>query len=164
LRIDADIAHMALPVGPVLMGAKAIAPSLSPEAAKFARKLVSERQLKRRAHDIAWERGGKVGQVTFFDGLKRWVVVDRAGTPIVAVPLYDDGSEEALAKALAGVDFGRCMHAPDPELKEQKRREEELRVTAKAQEKAEQRAEKQRRKAEENRRKVNATAAKDVTA
>ena len=49
---------------------------------------------------------------------------------------YDNGSEEALAEALAGVDFGRCMHAPVPELK----------------------AEKQRHKAEEKRRKAHAVA------
>ena len=160
MRCDADIADMPLPIGPVLVGAKAVAPSLSPEAMKLAKKLVSDRQLKRRAHDIAWQRGGKVGQVTFLDGVKRWVVVDRASTPIIAVPQYDDGSEEALAKALAGVDLARCVHAPDAELKEQKRREEEQRATAKAQEKAE----KQRRSAEEKRRKAQAKVAEDVPA
>jgi hypothetical protein len=122
LRCHADIAHMPLPIGPVLVGAKAVAPSLSPEAMKLAKKLVSDRQLKRRAH----------------------------------------GSEDALAKALDGVDLARCMHAPDAELKEQKRREEEQRATAKAQEKAEQQAEKQRRSAEENRRKAQAKAAEDL--
>jgi enoyl-CoA hydratase/carnithine racemase len=162
LRCHADIAHMPLPIGPVLVGAKAVAPSLSPEAMKLAKKLVSDRQLKRRAHDIAWQRSGKVGQVTFLDGVKRWVVVDQAGTPIIAVPQYDDGSEDALAKALDGVDLARCMHAPDAELKEQKRREEEQRATAKAQEKAEQQAEKQRRSAEENRSKAQAKAAEDL--
>lgn len=133
---------MALPLGLALNGAKAIAPTVGPEAAKYAKKLIGEWQLKRRAHDIAWQRGGKVGQVTFLDGVKRWVVVDGAGTPIIAVPSYDDGSAEALAEALAGIDFGRCMHAPDRELK----------------------AEKQRDKAEEKRRKAHAKAAKDPSA
>ena len=155
---------MALPIGLALTGAKAIAPSLSPEAAKFAKKLVVERQLKRRAHDLAWERGGKVGQVTFLDGVKRWVVVDRTGAPIVAVPPYENGSKEALATALGDVDLERCMRAPDPELKEQKRQEDELRDAAKAKEKAAKRAEKQRRNAEESDRKALAGAAEDVTA
>ncbi len=66
-----------------------------------------------------------------------------------------------IGPALKGAKaFGRCMHAPDPELKEQKRREEEQRATDKAQEKSE----KQRRKAEENRRKAHAKAAKNVAA
>jgi hypothetical protein len=154
---------MPLPIAPVLVGLKTIAPTLGPEAAKVAKKLASERQLKRQAHDIAWQRGGKVGQVTFLDGAKRWVVVDRAGTPIVAVPAYD-ASEEALAKALADVDLDRCMHAPDPELKEQKRLEAELRDAAKANEKAERRAEKERRNAEESSRKALAKAADDAAA
>ena len=87
-------------------------------------------------------------------------VVDPTGKPILAVPPYDDGSEETLAKALAGVDLGRCMHASDLELKEQRRRDEEQRAAAKAEKKAE----KQRRSAEENGRKALAKAAKDVTA
>jgi hypothetical protein len=124
---------MPLPVASAWKVAKAVAPTVGPEVAKVAKNLAGNRQFRRRAHDMAWERNGRVGQVTFTDGQKRWVVVDSSGVPIASVPPFGDASREALSTGLAGVDFDRCMNQPDRDVKEQRRQQDEERKSAKAQ-------------------------------
>lgn len=118
---------MAIQLTVALTILKKLGPVVGPEAVNQAKKLIGANTLKKTAHDLAYQRGGRVGEVTFLDGAKRWVAVDAGDKPIAAFPPYDDGSPEALAKGLQGVDLDRCMRKPDPELKEEKRREKEQR-------------------------------------
>src|SRR5688572_11456215 len=102
---------------------KQVGPIIGPQAVMFAKKMLGANDLKKTAHNLAYDRGGRVGEVTFLDGGRRWVAVDADDKPLAAFPPYDDGSDEALVRGLKGVDFSRCMRAPDPELREARRRQ-----------------------------------------
>jgi hypothetical protein len=96
----------------VIKVVKIAAPIVGPPAAAVLRKVAGERQQRRTAHDMARQRNGKVGTVTFLDGERRWVVVDRENRPLASVPRYGDGSRETLTAALEGVDLEACTWEP----------------------------------------------------
>jgi hypothetical protein len=120
---------MAVPVGPALAAAKTFAPKVlsmvgpiaGKEATKAATTVASNRKCKRRAHDMAYERNGRYGQVTFSDGIRRWVVAGSDGDVCVSFPALEDSSPGHLREQLAGVDLAKCLRVPEKQLKEEQK-------------------------------------------
>ena len=83
---------MAVPIVPALALAKVFAPKVlsmvgpiaGKEAAKAATTVAGNKKCKRLAHDMAYERRGRYGQVTFNDGIRRWVVAGSTGEACVS--------------------------------------------------------------------------------
>ena len=120
---------MAVPVGAALAAAKVLAPKVlslvgptaGPEAAKVAKTFTGNKKDKRRAHDMAYERNGRYGQVTFNDGVRRWVVAGSDGKAFVSFPALEDRSPEHLREQLAGVDLAKCLRVAEKQTKEEQK-------------------------------------------
>jgi hypothetical protein len=59
-------------------------------AAKAAQTIAGNKKCKKRAHDMAYERNGRYGQVTFSDGIRRWVVAGSDGEVFLSFPALQD--------------------------------------------------------------------------
>jgi hypothetical protein len=120
---------MAVPVGAALVAAKTLAPKVlsmvgptaGEEAAKAAKTIAGNKKCKKRAHDMAYERNGRYGQVTFSDGIRRWVVAGSDGEVFVSFPALNDPSPGHLREQLAGVDLAKCLRVPEKQTKEEQK-------------------------------------------
>jgi hypothetical protein len=120
---------MAIPIGPALVAAKTYAPKVlgvvgpfaGKEAAKAAATVTSNKKCKRRAHDMAYERNGRYGQVTFSDGIRRWVVAGSDGEVCASFPALTDSSPGHLREQLVGVDLAKCLRVPEKQIKEEQK-------------------------------------------
>ena len=110
-----EVAKVAKKAGPLVLP---VLPVVAKEAQKIANKATAASQDKKRAHAMAWQCHGKMGQIAFADGTRRWVVASEDLRPIASIPAFQ--TPEALAQALAGVDLERCLTAPKQELKAEK--------------------------------------------
>lgn len=118
---------MAVPVAAALVAVKTFAPKVismvgpyaGKEATRAATTVASNRKCKRRAHDMAYERNGRYGQVTFSDGIRRWVVAGSDGEVCVSFPPLEDSSPGHLREQLAGVDLAKCLRVPEKQVKEE---------------------------------------------
>ena len=118
---------MAVPIAAMLTVAKPfvpkvlslMAPIAGKEAPRVAAVVAGNKKCKRRAHDMAYERRGRYGQVTFSDGVRRWVVVGSDGEACASFPALTDCSVGHLREQLIGVDFSRCLRVPEKEIKEE---------------------------------------------
>ena len=123
---------MAVPI-PALAMAKAFAPKVltvvgplaGNEAAKAAATVAGNKKWKRLAHDMAYERCGRYGQVTFSDGIRRWVVAGSDGEACASFPAFEDSSSGHLREQLVGVDFARCLRVPEKQTKEEQKSSKE---------------------------------------
>ena len=88
---------------------------------KAATIVAGNRKCKRRAHDMAYERNGRYGQVTFSDGIKRWVVTGSDGKSCASFPALEDDSSGHLREQLFGVNLSRCLHVPERQIKEEQK-------------------------------------------
>jgi hypothetical protein len=105
-------------------GPKAIAvvgPVVGEKAAKAAKTVTSNKKYKKLAHDMAYERNGRYGQITFGDGLRRWVVSGGDGEVLRSFPALDDPSTKHLREQLVGVDLAECLRVPEKQVKEEQK-------------------------------------------
>ena len=120
---------MAVPIGPVIAVAKPFAPKVlsvvgpiaGNEVLKAATTVAGNKKCKRRAHDIAYERNGRYGQVTFSDGIRRWVVAGSDGEVCASFPALKDSSPGHLREQLVGVDLAKCLRVPEKQIKEEQK-------------------------------------------
>ena len=73
------------------------------------------------AHDMAYERNGRYGQITFNDGIRRWVVAGVTARSSVSFPALDDPSTKHLQEQLVGVDLAKCLRVPKKQVKEEQK-------------------------------------------
>ena len=116
---------MALPLAAAFRALKVVGPVVGPEGVKLAKKILGSKNLKTAAHEMAWQRGGLVGEVRFADGAKRWVVVSADHEPIAAFPPYGTGDASSLEEGLRGIDFERCVGPPIQQQKHEKQAEKD---------------------------------------
>jgi hypothetical protein len=117
---------MAVPIGAALAAAKPLAPKVlgvvgpiaGREALKVATAVTGNKKCKRRAHDMAYDRNGRYGQVTFSDGIRRWVVAGSDGEVCASFPPLEDSSPGHLREQLVGVDLAKCLRVPEKQVKE----------------------------------------------
>ena len=105
-------------------GPKAVAvvgPVVGEKAANAAKTVTSNKKHKKLAHDMAYQRNGRYGQVTFDDGVRRWVVAGADGEVFRSFPALDDPSPEHLREQLVGVDLTKCLHVPEKQVKEEQK-------------------------------------------
>jgi len=95
-----------------------VGPIVSEKAAETAKTVTSNKKYKKLAHDMAYERNGRYGPVTFNDGLRRWVVAGGDGEVFRSFPALDDPSTEHLREQLVGVDLAKCLRVPEKQIKE----------------------------------------------
>src|SRR3954451_6684353 len=117
-------------------------PIVAKEGPRLAEKAFGAQQDRKRAHQMAWDRRGKVGQVTFLDGTRRWIVADADLTPVASIPTYKNGTPEDLAEGTAGVNLARCLGAPAQEVRQEKQRADAQRKGEKAERKAREKSQK----------------------
>ncbi len=117
---------MPIPLAPVLAVATkygptvvtVVGPVVREKAAEAAKAVTSNNKHKKLAHDMAFERNGRYGQITFNDGVRRWVVAGGDGEPCRSFPALDDSSTEHLKRQLVGVDLAKCLRVPEKQVKE----------------------------------------------
>jgi hypothetical protein len=114
------------PIIPVVTkyGPKAITmfgPVVGRKAAKAAQTVTSNKKYKKLAHDMAYERNGRYGQITFDDGVRRWVVAGGDGEVLKSFPALDNTSTNHLREQLVGVDLAKCLRGPEKQAKEAQR-------------------------------------------
>ena len=105
-------------------GPKAVAvvgPVIGPTAANAVKTVTSNKKYKKLAHDMAYERNGRYGQITFGDGVRRWVVAGVDGEAFKSFPALDDPSTEHLREQLVGVDLAKCLCVPKKQVKEEQK-------------------------------------------
>lgn len=120
---------MPVPLAPVIAvatkyGPKAVAalgPVVGEKAAKAAKTVTSNKRYKKLAHDMAYERNGRYGQITFDDGARRWVVSGGDGEAFKSFPALDDPSTKHLREQLVGVDLTKCLRVPEKQVKEEQK-------------------------------------------
>ena len=120
---------MAVPIGPMIAVVKPFAPKVlsvvgpiaGDQALKVATTVTGNKKRKRRAHDMAYERTGRYGQVTFSDGIRRWVVAGNDGEVCASFPALEDPSPSHLREQLVGVDLAKCLRAPEKQIKEEQK-------------------------------------------
>ena len=103
-------------------GPKAVAvvgPVVGEKAAEAAKTVATNKKYKKLAHDMAYERNGRYGQITFDDGVRRWVVAGNDGEVFRSFPVLDDPSTEHLREQLVGVDLTKCLRVPEKQAKEE---------------------------------------------
>ena len=105
-------------------GPKAVAvdgPVVGQKAAEAAKTVTSNKKYKKLAHDTAYERNGRYGQITFDDGVRRWVVAGGDGEVFRSFPALDDPSTKHLREQLDGVDLAKCLRVPEKQVKEEQK-------------------------------------------
>ena len=105
-------------------GPKAVAvfgPVVGEKAAETAKTVASNKKYKKLAHDMAYERNGRYGQITFDDGVRRWVVAGGDGEIFRSFPVLDDPSTKHLREQLVGVDLAKCLRVPEKQVKEEQK-------------------------------------------
>ena len=120
---------MPVAIAPVIAAAKIYAPTaatvavpvVSEATAKAAKSVANNRKHKKLAHDMAYQRNGRYGQITFDDGVRRWVVAGVDGEAFKSVPALDDPSTDHLREQLAGVDLAKCLRVPEKQVKEEQK-------------------------------------------
>jgi hypothetical protein len=95
-----------------------VGPIVGEKAAKAAKTVAANRKHKKLAHDMAYERNGRYGQITFDDGVRRWVVAGGDGEVVKSFPGLDNPSTEHLREQLVGVDLTKCLRVPEKQAKE----------------------------------------------
>lgn len=98
-----------------------VGPVVGEKAAKAAMTVTSNKKYKKRAHDMAYERNGRYGQITFNDGIRRWVVARGDGEVFRSFPALDDPSTKHLQEQLVGVDLAKCLRVPKKQVKEEQK-------------------------------------------
>lgn len=99
-----------------------VGPVVGRSAAKTAKTVTSNKKHRKLAHDMAYERNGRYGQITFNDGVRRWVVSGSDGEPFKSFPALDDPSKQHLREQLAGVDLAKCLRVPEKQVEDEKGR------------------------------------------
>ena len=99
-----------------------VGPVVGQKAAKAAKTVTSNKKYKKLAHDMAYERNGRYGQITFDDGVRRWVVAGGDGEVFRSFPALDDPSTKHLQEQLVGVDLAKCLRVPEKQVKEEQKR------------------------------------------
>ena len=105
-------------------GPKAVAvvgPAVGEKAAKAAKTVADNKKYKRLAHDMAYQRNGRYGQITFDDGVRRWVVAGSDGEVLRSFPALDEPSPERLREQLVGIDLTKCLRVPEKQVKEEQK-------------------------------------------
>ena len=97
-----------------------VGPVVGPKAAKAAKTVTSNKKHKKLAHDMAYERNGRYGQITFKDGVRRWVVSGGDGE-MWSFPALDDPSTKHLQEQLVGVDLAKCLRVANKQVKEEQK-------------------------------------------
>src|SRR3712207_1361900 len=95
-----------------------VGPVVRDTAAKAAKTVTSNKKHQKLAHDMAYERNGRYGQITFNDGIRRWVVAGGDGELCRSFPALDALSTEHLREQLVGVDLAKCLRVPEKQVKE----------------------------------------------
>ena len=103
----------------VKYGPKAVT-VVGPIVGEKAAKMASNKKYKKLAHDTAYERNGRYGQITFDDGVRRWVVAGGDGE-MWSFPALDDPSTKHLQEQLVGVDLAKCLRVPNKQVKEEQK-------------------------------------------
>ena len=98
-----------------------VGPVVGPKAVNAAKNVTSNKKHKKLAHDMAYQRNGRYGQITFNDGVRRWVVAGDDGEVCMSFPALDDPSTEHLRKQLVGVDLTKCLRVPEKQVKEEQK-------------------------------------------
>ena len=98
-----------------------VGPIVGEKFAKAAKTVTSNKKYKKLAHDTAYERNGRYGQITFNDGVRRWVVAGGDGEVVRSFPALDDPSTEHLREQLVGVDLAKCLRVPEKQVKEEQK-------------------------------------------
>jgi hypothetical protein len=98
-----------------------VGPVVGQKAAEAAEAVTSNKKCKKLAHDMAYERNGRYGQITFNDGVRRWVVAGDDGEAFRSFPALDDPSTEHLREQLVGVDLAKCLRVPEKQVKEEQK-------------------------------------------
>lgn len=115
----APVIAVATKYGPKVL--TVVGPVVSEKAVKTAKTAASNKKYKKLAHDMAYERNGRYGQVTFSDGVRRWVVAGGDGEVCRSFPALDDPSTERLREQLVGVDLAKCLRVPEKQVKEEQK-------------------------------------------
>jgi hypothetical protein len=105
-------------------GPKAVAvvgPVVGPKAVEAVKAVTSSKKYKKLAHDMAYERNGRYGKITFDDGVRRWVVAGADGEVFRSFPALDDPSAKHLQEQLVGVDLAKCLRVPKKQAKEEQK-------------------------------------------
>jgi hypothetical protein len=98
-----------------------VGPVVSEKVAEAAKTVTNNKKCKKLAHDMAYERNGRYGQITFNDGVRRWVVALPDGEVLRSFPELDDPSTKHLREQLVGVDLAKCLRVPKKQLKEEQK-------------------------------------------
>jgi hypothetical protein len=97
--------------------ATVVLPVLGEKVAEAAKTAAVNKKHKRLAHDMAYERNGRYGQITFSDGVRRWVVTGGNGEVFKSFPALEDPSTTHLREQLEGVDLEKCLRVPEKQAK-----------------------------------------------
>ena len=98
-----------------------VGPVVGEKVVKATKSVTSNKRHKKLAHDMAYERNGRYGLITFNDGVRRWVVAGADNEVFKSFPALSDPSTKYLREQLVGVDLAKCLRVPEKQVKEEQK-------------------------------------------